>query len=169
MYFNKPKNNKGFTLIEMMVAVSIFAIVALIVSGTFVILAQSYRQIQINRTITDNLNFALDSLTLQLRYGGEYTVLGDSISFEEYRINEEGRYAFRKIGYSYDGENKTIKQCTGDSLDNCVSFISPEIEVDSLNFTQEGNLITVNISGNIPNLRSVSSDFNVSTKVLIRN
>ena len=56
--------NRGFTLIEMMVSVSIFVIVALIVSGVLVQLSAAYKKAQAMRLLMDNLNFALEKINL---------------------------------------------------------------------------------------------------------
>lgn len=61
--------NRGFTLIEMMVSVSIFVIVALIVSGVLVQLSAAYKKAQAMRLLMDNLNFALEKINLELREG----------------------------------------------------------------------------------------------------
>jgi len=65
----KTNLQSGFTLIELMVSVSIFAIVTVIVSGSFITLAGIYRQVQANRAIINNLNLAMDTMTLQVREG----------------------------------------------------------------------------------------------------
>ena len=60
-FYNKQK---GFTLIEMMVAVSIFVIVAFIVTVTFINLTAAYRYSQGMQQIIDNLNFSLDLIRI---------------------------------------------------------------------------------------------------------
>lgn len=69
----KIKNNQGFTLIEMIVSVSLFVVVALIVSGVFVTIAKANRQSQAIRVLSDNISFVLDTMSYNLKLGGEYS------------------------------------------------------------------------------------------------
>ena len=91
---------QGFTLIELMVSVSIFAIVTLITSGAFIILADIYRKTQTNRAVMDNLNLAMDTMTLQIREGKNYSFEcseeDDCINFDEYIIDEEGNFRLNR-------------------------------------------------------------------------
>lgn len=66
------KNQSGFTLIEMLVAVAIFVIVAIVVTGALMVVIQSYRKAQTAKLVIDNLNFVMDQITLDLREGAEY-------------------------------------------------------------------------------------------------
>lgn len=70
----KDKNSKssGFTLIELMVAVSIFATVAVIATGAVITANNINQKAQAIKQAMDNLNFALDSMTLKLKSGGGY-------------------------------------------------------------------------------------------------
>src|SRR3990167_5891431 len=68
----KLEPNTGFTLIEIMVAVSIFAIVAVITTGALVTANNTNRKAQAIKLAIDNLNFAVDSMVLNLGNGGRY-------------------------------------------------------------------------------------------------
>ncbi len=62
----------GFTLIEMIVAVSIFTIVMLVVVGALLSLNDSSRKAQALRTVIDNLNFAVEDMNRKIRTGSNY-------------------------------------------------------------------------------------------------
>lgn len=64
--------NRGFTLIELMVSVSIFATVAVIATGAVLTANNINKQAQAIKQTMDNLNFALDSMVLKLKKGGGY-------------------------------------------------------------------------------------------------
>ncbi len=66
------RSNRGFTLVEMLVAVSLFSVVAFLVVTTFMSITEAYRKSQAIRLVIDNLNFAMDSITLRLRDGNNY-------------------------------------------------------------------------------------------------
>ncbi|MEQ1561481.1 MAG: type II secretion system protein [Nitrospira sp.] len=69
----KNKNiNKGFTLIEIMVSVSIFAIIMVISSGSILTILDANRKSQSLRAIMDNLNFTMEAMTRTIRFGSNY-------------------------------------------------------------------------------------------------
>lgn len=61
----------GFTLIEIMVAVSIFVIVALIATGAFITANRVNQKAQAIKLVVDNLNFAIDSMVIKIRRGDQ--------------------------------------------------------------------------------------------------
>lgn len=68
------RNKKnGFTLIEMMVAVSIFSIIALIVSSVFITVTYSYQKARDLGRLADNINFAMDHMTYNLKISTEHS------------------------------------------------------------------------------------------------
>lgn len=62
----------GFTLVEIMVAVSLFAVVAVITTGALVTASNVNRKAQAIKVAIDNLNFAIDSMVLNLQSGELY-------------------------------------------------------------------------------------------------
>jgi len=65
----------GFTLIEIMVAVSLFAIVAVIVSGALITISDVNRKAQAIKLAMDNVAFAMDSMVANLREGAQFGCL----------------------------------------------------------------------------------------------
>ena len=63
---------RGFTLIELMVSVGIFTIVMVVALGALLAIAESDRRAQTLKTITNNLNFAVESMSRNIRTGREY-------------------------------------------------------------------------------------------------
>ena len=64
----KRKNeNKGFTLIEMIMSVAVFTVVALIAAGALLAIADANRKAQAFKSVVNNLNFALESVARNLR------------------------------------------------------------------------------------------------------
>lgn len=76
MIFLSPKGmyrqKKGFTLIEIMVSISVFTVVVLITIGALVSINEANRKIQSMRALMDNLNFALENISRTLRTGSAY-------------------------------------------------------------------------------------------------
>ncbi len=62
----------GFTLIEMIVASSIFIIAMLIIIGALISLDDASRKARSLRLVTDNLSAAIDSMSRDIRMGSNY-------------------------------------------------------------------------------------------------
>lgn len=70
--FTKGNFDKGFTLIEMMVSLAIFTVVALVSVGAFLkVLDANKKSVNLKTTI-NNLNFALESISREMRVGKDY-------------------------------------------------------------------------------------------------
>lgn len=79
----------GFTLIEMMVSVTIFTIILFISTSAFLSVVNGDRKSRAVRVATDNLNLALEDISRKIKTGSEYNcgggagtndcVLGNSI------------------------------------------------------------------------------------------
>lgn len=69
--FKKEKVN-GFTLIEVLVATTLFVVVA--VGGLSILLSseRSYQRISKNRVAMDNTNLVMDTLTREIKFGSHY-------------------------------------------------------------------------------------------------
>lgn len=64
--------NAGFTLIEMLVAVSLFAVVMTISVGALLALVDANRKAQAMQSVMNNLNVALDGMVRSIRMGTDY-------------------------------------------------------------------------------------------------
>lgn len=60
-------NQRGFTLLELLLSVAIFAILATAASGVMVSAVRSYQQIGAGQNFIDNTQFALEFMSRQLR------------------------------------------------------------------------------------------------------
>lgn len=71
--------SNGFTLVEIIVSVGIFALVMLLASGAYIMMIGLNRQAQGIATGIDNVSFALETMTRDIRTGVGYTCPGGSI------------------------------------------------------------------------------------------
>lgn len=69
---NHTKPVKGFTLIELMVSVAIFAVVAVVSISSLSAINYANKKAQTMRAIIDNLNFAMENMARSLRVGTTY-------------------------------------------------------------------------------------------------
>lgn len=65
--------NKGFTLIEILVAVTIFSLVVGAISGVFISVLQAQRKGLINQALVDNASFTLEYISRALRMARKQT------------------------------------------------------------------------------------------------
>ncbi len=65
-------DKSGYTLIEMMVSVAIFTMVAIVSISTLVSINDANKKAQTMRAIIDNLNFAIENMARNLRVGSSY-------------------------------------------------------------------------------------------------
>lgn len=68
--------NRGYTLVELMVAVGLFAIVMLLASGAYLIMIGLNRQVQGISSGINNLSFALEAMARDIRTGTTYSCGG---------------------------------------------------------------------------------------------
>lgn len=71
-----PNLNRGFTLIEMLMSVAVFTVVALIAAGALLAIADANRKAQAFKSVVNNVNFALESVARNLRTGSSYSSTG---------------------------------------------------------------------------------------------
>jgi len=79
MFKTKLKNNRklsrlnfGFTLIEIMVSVSVFAVIMVISSGSIISVFDANRKSQTLRTVMDNVSLTMESMVRNIRFGTNY-------------------------------------------------------------------------------------------------
>ncbi len=73
--YKKQKNIKGFTLVEMLVAIAVFMIVMTVAVGSLVAIIDSNRKAQAIKNVINNINFALESISKDMRVGRDYECL----------------------------------------------------------------------------------------------
>jgi prepilin-type N-terminal cleavage/methylation domain-containing protein len=66
------KKQAGFTLIEMIVSLGVFAIVVTTAVGALLVLISTNQQLQAEQSVMTNLSFALDTMTREMRTGYNY-------------------------------------------------------------------------------------------------
>jgi len=70
---NNLNLQKGFTLVEMLVSVAIFAVVMTVALGSLLAMSESDRKAQTLKSVINNLNFSLDSMSRAIRTGTTYS------------------------------------------------------------------------------------------------
>jgi len=161
----KNTDNLGFTLIEMMVSVTIFTIVAVVVSVGFVNLSLLNKKAQVNRALIDNVNLAMDVMVFKIKEGVEYNLSpnpndGDEITITDINLNED------VFNLDQSPNGKGCITMNGDCL------TSPEVDITTLQFKLYDNgtrdKVGVRVRGTIE-YRQTQSDFSLQTNISQRN
>lgn len=72
MHMKCARLQKGFTLVEMIVAVALFSVVMTIATGSLLTLINANRKAQALQSVMENLNVALDGMVRSARMGTAY-------------------------------------------------------------------------------------------------
>ena len=145
----------------MMVSVSIFAIVVMISMTAILSVVDSSKKAQSMKSVMNNLNFALETMTRTIKTGKGYTVSGTG-NTRIILTDQDGA----SVSYYLDG---TTIMRSGDPI------TAPEVDVDKLQFIDgTGNSpktqpsVIMIIHGTVKLSERVTSEFSVQTTVTQR-
>jgi prepilin-type N-terminal cleavage/methylation domain-containing protein len=170
--FRTRKTTTGFTLIEMMVSVALFAIVVMISMTAILSVVDSNKRAQAMKSVMNNLNFALETMTRSLKTGTGMTFsncTGIGIVCKEITVDDQ-----------ILGGNVTYSLGTGDDINRLMRtgaigsgpITAPEVDIKNLMFIDgrgagQPSAIIV-IEGVVKLNERVSSDFHIQTTVTQR-
>lgn len=139
----KPNLVFGFTLIELMVSVSIFTMVMVISMGTIITVMDANRKSQTLRAVLDNLNFAMEGMTRNIRFGYDYNCggVGNTSLASDCLDNSVGANSI------YITDSNGVRTAYSSSLGRIIKTIggvdypvtSPDITIQSLVFRVYGS------------------------------
>jgi len=146
-YKNRKFNSSGFTLVELMIATSLFVIIMLSALSSLLILLNESKNSRALRLAMDNVNFAMESMTRSIRMGINYycgaTNLND-LNITPRSCPDGGTImsfipqAKGSVQPTYRTEyrfvDNTIKRYDEGNFIDGVSIISPEVNIDNLEF-----------------------------------
>ncbi len=72
LFANPSIRARGFTLVEMIVSLAIFSVVATVALGALIKIVDANRKAQTLQSAITNLNFALESMSREMRVGTKY-------------------------------------------------------------------------------------------------
>jgi len=172
-HFTSKKSGAGFTIIEMIIAVALFAVVALVSVSSILSIVDANQKARSLKSVMDNLHFALQGMSLALQVaegslvcsGGNCSLTGGTtLSFE-----------------SADAEDVTYEFSAGSlfrSVDGGppIAVTAPELRIDSGRFFLSGEgptdnrqpLVIVTIEGVAGPMGKTESSFFVQTSITPR-
>lgn len=156
---NSYHNQAGFTLIELMVALTLFTIVVMAAISSLYTVNNASKKVQAMRIVLDNLNFGMESMSRTIRTGSRFvcggtqnqsgsnncayadtgTEGGQCLSlYSTLGRDAQIQYCLR---FGADGRTGEIQKQTKDEngiWSNWVSMTAPEIDVQKLVFYVDG-------------------------------
>jgi Tfp pilus assembly protein PilW len=163
----------GYTLVELIVAVGLFALVMLLTSGAYLMMISLNRHAQGIATGIDNLSFALETMTRDIRTGSGYSSDGTTFSFTN--ANGSSVSYVRSTSSLYCGAsgNGCLVRTSGGSS---VAITDPSVDITSLSFYTAGlpkgdiqqPRVTIVIKGTVVYAAGRSEEFSIETGATMR-
>ena len=172
---------RAFTLIEVMVAVSIFATVMLVATGAIFSIVEANKKAHSIKSVMTNLNFALESMSRDMRVGSNYqcgggdcaSAGGDTFRYRANRdVNGNGSYGSDdEVRYGLSNMRITRQILGGGPMGNAstVPITAQEISITNLRFYHDPSVggqpkVMIVIQG-YSGTSTTRSDFNIQTTV----
>lgn len=178
MALTRAHLRKGFTLIEIMTAVSIFIVVLTISSGAIISVFDANRKAQTLRSSLNNLNLAIEAMSREMRFGKAYHCLNSGTLTTPNNCPSGGSF----ISFLSTGNQQMVYKLNGTTIerstDGGVTYIpmtSPDVVVQNLSFyvlgagpvptnTLQPKVLVV-LKGYVGNSVKTRTDFSVQTLV----
>ncbi len=183
---------RGFSLVELMVSLTIFSVVMTVSIGTLLVLIDANAKAQALYSSMTNMSYVMDSITRNIRTGYDhycgiptYGMESSNLPSGSQDCTSSGRQssiAFNReaddvrVGYRLNGTS--IEQKEG--IKDWVRVTADDVRVDSFTFTVVGTDDAVNdndseqprislyIDGKVNNGLETDTDFNLQTTVIGR-
>ncbi|MBM2817475.1 MAG: seg [Parcubacteria group bacterium] len=175
--------NLGFTLVEMLVSISVFLVVMLVAASSLLSIIDGNSKAQSLKSAINNLNFALEDMEKNIRVGTDYPLSGCtdtdcSIGFRSYQDSDnsgDNDFMYYKL------INESIKECTvitdkpptNDCLDDgdYTNITAPEVHIDHFGFYPSSPSgiakprILITVGGWAGTKEKIKTKFNLQTTV----
>ncbi len=174
-------HRKGFTLIEVMVSVSIFVMVMVVSAGALLSIIDANRKSHTLKSVMDNLNFALESMARNIRVGTAYAC-NDSLVTPNCLTNGSAIFGYNDVNlgrvvyqFANSGIYKIYTGSTGSQVNERIT--SPEVVVDSMQFYVDGALsgiadgqprVIMVLNGHAGTAVKARTDFKLQTSITQR-
>jgi type II secretory pathway pseudopilin PulG len=173
---NKFKNNGGFTLVEMLIAVSLFIVIVTISIGALLIIFDANRKSQSSKTVVDNLNLSIENMARTIRFGTNYYcgISSDKDAVADCPTGGNSvsvTFGGSKIAYRL--KNSAIQRSDNPAGGESTYFdiTSPDTVIENLTFRVFGTTlhdpyqpyVVAVIKGHVGNRSTTVTDFSIET------
>ncbi len=147
LHIPRTRADRGFSLIEMIVSVGIFSTVMIVAVGSLLSIVDANRKAQAQQIVINNLNFALENMSRNIRIGSYYhcgsslplSTKADCNNGDSYFAFEgrEGNTSQTNDQIVYRLSNSQIEKST-DGGTTFIGITAPEIVIEGLSFYVDG-------------------------------
>ncbi len=148
---NKFIAKAGFTLIEMIVSLGVFAVVVTTAVGAVLMLIATNQQLQGEQSVMTNLSFALDTMTREIRTGTNIYCVTRANYFENGSDNE------------FEDSNNPESTINDDVADCSTGRFPGNHQLQGVSFYEGGNSITGSVGA-----RRIMYYYDADAKTLMR-
>lgn len=148
-----PTIRKGFTLVEMLVAIAIFMIVVTTTLGAFLKMVDVNKKVQSVRNAMDNANLAMETMMRNIRLGYDYCQVGPSCTANSLSFRDQsGNIVTYELieGPLAIGQEETSYQMVR-TINNGpqVAITSPDIAIEILSFDVNGASVLDDVQAHV--------------------
>lgn len=162
---------RGFTLIETLVAVSLFSVLMVMTIGSLTVLIDANRKARSEKAVINNVNAALEIMARSIREGTDYNLSRNDAcpdQTDDYCVLSFTSSAGEQIEYRVNGT--TIERRVG--AGDFTAITAPDVTVETLSFTA----VADNATDEVPKIQiavkaktegdaATAAEFNVQTSV----
>jgi prepilin-type N-terminal cleavage/methylation domain-containing protein len=150
---------RGFSLVELLVALALFGFIVVIASGTLIVLSNSSTSAQISRKTIDNIDFILDDIVREARLGKNYhCVISLTADYDNDKVPADcskgsNSFAITEIGTGYlirystttvAGKSVVVKEVisknsSGSYVASSTQLSATDIDISSIRFYVSGS------------------------------
>ncbi|MEK7531417.1 MAG: type II secretion system protein [Patescibacteria group bacterium] len=148
MIFFLHRKKAGFTLVEMIVSVGLFTAVSFIATGSLLSIVLVNKKVQAQQAVMNNLNFALESMTRDIRVGKAYHCGGGTFTDPQDCSGGGDYFSFlsaenaQQYVYRLEPGGSVIEKSTeGGVLGSYTDLTAEEIHINSLSFVVKGSAL----------------------------
>jgi len=158
-------NLRGFTIIELLVAMGLFVILVGIASGGFIKVLRMQRLIVELMSANDNVSSALEQMAREIRMGYDFNKISET---ELQFVNTYD------IKVSYKLNDKTIERCVEESgLWNCKKITAEKVNISNFKINLLDNndyppRITISLSAGVNDKYFENTPINIQTTISSR-
>lgn len=183
-YKRQQKNDRGFTLIEIIVSMGIFIVILTVSMGSIISIFDANRKSKSLKTVLNNLNLVVDSMSREMRYGSKYHCGPGVVFLKRDCAGGDDLMSFKsseggQITYQFsDGAIEKSTIAGGGFAFNFVRLTAPEIIIDKMVFYTVGAEVVgdgvqpkvlIKIQGHSGEEGKGRSDFTIQTLVSQRS
>ena len=135
--------NSGFTLVEMVIAFGVFSSLMVVSTGSFITLMEANHKAQATKTVVNNLHFALENMSRNIRTGRNFHCgAGGILSQPQNCASLADSYLAvtspdnKIVSYYFNADRHWIEKSVAGG--EFIPITAPEITVETLEFFVDG-------------------------------